>query len=181
MNIATIKCPDINNGPGCRVSVYVSGSPFASKDYLNNDISSYDYGTHYNQDIKDEIISLMDKSYINGLTISGGEPLALQNVRGTLDLVTTIKSMYPNKSIWLYTNFEYEQLKSYIESEDSFDRILCYKESLPKLFKQIDILVDGPFEEGKKDDSLGFRKSSNQRIIDMKETLKTGTISLYYN
>ena len=89
--------------------------------------------------------------------------------------------MYPNKSIWLYTSFEYEKLKSYIESEDSFDRILCYKESLPKLFKKIDILVDGPFEENKKDDSLGFRKSSNQRIIDMKETLKTGTVSLYYN
>lgn len=181
MNIATIKCPDIANGLGCRVSVYISGSIFSATDYLNNDISSYDYGSHYNQDIKDEIINLMDKSYINGLTILGGEPLALQNVRGTLDLVTTVKSMYPKKSIWLYTNFEYEKLKSYIESEDSFDRILCYKESLPKLFKQIDILVDGPFEKDKKDDSLGFRKSSNQRIINMRETLKTGTVSLYYN
>lgn len=166
MNYADIKTYDIANGPGVRISLFVSGCTHHCKGCFNPETWDFDYGKPYTEDTLELIIQYLEPYYINGLTILGGDPLCGDNTISLIPLLETVKKKYPEKNIWVYTG---DTMENIIETkEKDKDKYDIYMEFL----KYVDVLVDGPFIESEKDLSLRFRGSSNQRIIDVKKTLK---------
>ena len=166
MNYADIKRVDVANGEGVRVSVFVSGCNHHCKGCINRCAGDFNYGN--TQEQIDEVIKYLDHDYISGLSLLGGEPLEKQNQEGLLPLVKKVKEKFPNKNIWCYTGFDFEK--------DVMGNMAKNNRTTKELLKYIDVVVDGKFEEEKKDLSLQFRGSSNQRILDVKQTLKTGKL-----
>ena len=160
MNISVIKCPDISNGPGCRVAVFVSGCPIHCKECFNKAIWDYHAGQYMDDKLIDHITDLMSYDYIEGFTLLGGEPMAPLNVDGTARLIHAIREAYPDKSIWVYSGYTYDELNR------------RKSEYVRYVLDTADVLVDGPFVSEKHDITLKFRGSSNQRIIDLRETQK---------
>lgn len=152
MNYAKIVDCDLANGDGVRVSLFVSGCTHHCKGCFNKEAWSFDFGKTYTQETELKIISLLSKPYIKGITILGGEPFEPANKPALIGLLSHIKRKLPNKDVWCYTGFTIEQLT---DSDDI------------KMMSMIDTLVDGEFVESLKDQSLKFRGSSNQRIIDV--------------
>lgn len=171
LNYGNIKKTDIANGTGVRVSLFVSGCTRHCKNCFNPETWDFFYGKLYTKDTENEIINALSESYINGLSILGGEPFEISNQRGILPLLRRVRNELPNKTIWCYTGciLENDLL------EDGYWR--C--EITDELLSLIDILVDGPFVEALKDVSLQFKGSSNQRIIDMKATLAGESVVLW--
>lgn len=169
MNYANIKKYDISNGMGVRVSLFVSGCKHYCKGCFNSIAWDFNYGYLFTDEVIDEIIESLSPNYINGLTILGGEPLEKENQEDVLKLIKKVKEIYNNKNIWIYTGFTYEQL---------YTNPRCNTLYINDIINNIDILVDGRFDENKKDISLLFKGSSNQRIIDVKRSLKEGKIVL---
>lgn len=162
MKYADIKKYDIANGPGVRMSLFVSGCDHHCKNCFNPETWDYDYGKEFTMDTINEIVELLKPSHITGLTLLGGDPLMPRNIHDVALLCRIVKETYPEKSIWCYTGYTWEFLMSSPVPDD------LYK----LLTKYIDVLVDGPFIEELKNLSLKFRGSSNQRIIDMHKTLR---------
>ena len=160
MNYYTIKKTDIANGPGVRVSLFVSGCNIRCKGCFNAVAWPFDSGVEYTTETTKDLIAALKPAYISGLSVLGGEPLAERNILDVMALCHDVKAVYPKKTIWLYTGYTYETLT------DKQKEILQF----------IDVLVDGPFIIDKKDISLSFKGSSNQRIIDVKKTLKAGHV-----
>lgn len=160
MNYAKIKPVDIANGLGVRVSLFVSGCSHHCKGCFNSELWNYEAGQEYNLDTVQEIIELCSKPYITGLSLLGGEPLDPKNLHGVTTLAAIFKKKFPNKDIWCYTGYRFEDVKQ-----------------LP-IMKDIDVLVDRQFVEGLKDIRLRFRGSSNQRIIAVKKSLESNKIVL---
>lgn len=159
MNMAGFYDESISNGLGWRAVLFVSGCPHHCPGCHNKIAQDYNYGEKFN---KEEVINrIMDNSILKGVTISGGEPLCRENISEVLDFIKEIKQKRPNFNIWCYTGYTLEQL------EERNDKIT------DECLKEIDVLVDGRFVEERKDPTLKFRGSSNQRIIDIHETLKT--------
>ena len=171
MHYADIKEYDIANGPGVRVSVFVSGCNHHCKGCFNKCAWDFNYGENYTEETTNTILEGLDKDYIAGLTLLGGEPLEPQNQKGLLPLVKKVKEKYPEKNIWCYTGFDFEK--------DVVGKMTQNNEDTKELMKYIDVIVDGKFEEDKKDLNLKFRGSSNQRIIDVKQSLKTHQVIPY--
>ena len=171
MHYADIKEYDIANGPGVRVSVFVSGCNHHCKGCFNKCAWDFNYGENYTDETTNTILEGLDKDYIAGLTLLGGEPLEPQNQKGLLPLVKKVKEKYPEKNIWCYTGFDFEK--------DDVGNMAINNEDTKELMNYIDVIVDGKFEEDKKDLNLKFRGSSNQRIIDVKQSLKTHQIIPY--
>ena len=167
MNYATIKPWDIANGPGVRVSLFVSGCTHHCKDCFNPEAWDFDYGEPFDGAVIDHILELMRPHYIRGITYLGGEPFEPQNQPGLLELSRRIKREMPEKSIWSFTGYVYG--KNLPQLPDVTDALLSY----------LDVLVDGPFVASLKNLSLRFRGSSNQRLIDMPATLKAGHAVLW--
>lgn len=166
MNISVIKYPDIANGPGCRVAVFVSGCPIHCNGCFNKEVWDYNTGQYMDEKLIDHIKDLMSHDYIEGFTLLGGEPMAPLNVEGTAQLIRAIRETFPDKSIWLYSGYTYDELEK--RNSSTVDHIL----------DMVDVLVDGPFDEAKKDITLKFRGSSNQRIIDLPKMRKEKHIVL---
>ena len=166
MNYATIKTHDIANGPGVRVSLFVSGCTHRCKDCFNQEAWDFDYGEVFDQTVMDRILDLLAPGYIKGITYLGGEPLDPRNQAGLLDLTRQIKAKYPKKSIWCFTGYVWGKLP----------RVEGVTE---ELISQFDVLVDGPFIAAQKNLSLRFRGSENQRLIDVPESLKAGHVVLW--
>lgn len=166
MNYAEIKPLDVANGPGIRVSVFVSGCEHGCKGCFNKVAWDFNYGKPFTKEVVDRIIDLMKPDYIKGITILGGEPLHPRNRPDVLFLLEEVKHFYPNKSIWLFTGYEYEKL----DYEDPI---------LDEILSRVDVLVDGPFIESKKNLNLKFRGSENQRLIDMRRTKYYGNVILW--
>lgn len=168
MNYADIKTIDIQDGTGVRVSIYVSGCHFHCKGCHNKEAWDFNYGKKFEDSTIDYIIDLLKPSYIAGLSILGGEPLELVNQQGLLPLVKKVKEIYPDKTIWCYTGYDFEK--------DVYGKM--YKEySYTKEFLQkIDIMVDGEFIEENKLVDLKFRGSTNQRKIDVQASLKNESV-----
>lgn len=159
MNMAGFYDESISNGLGWRAVLFVSGCPHHCPGCHNKIAQDYNYGEKFK---KEEIINrIMDNSILKGVTISGGEPLCRENISEVLDFIKEIKQKRPNFNIWCYTGYTLEQLEE--RNDKTTDECL----------KEIDVLVDGRFIEERKDPTLKFRGSSNQRIIDIHETLKT--------
>lgn len=168
MKYADIKKYDISNGVGIRVSLFVSGCNHHCKGCFNAEAWDFNYGKDFTDDTINEIIEALEPSYINGLSLLGGEPLDPKNQEGVLQLLRKVKEVYPEKNIWCYSGYLYEYLLEQAKTNEITKEIISY----------LDILVDGKFEIDKKDITLLFRGSSNQRIIDVKKSLKEGNITL---
>lgn len=173
MNYADIKTIDIQDGDGVRVSIYVSGCHFHCKGCHNQVAWDFNYGKKFEDSTIDYIIDLMNHDYIAGLSILGGEPLEPINQQGLVKLVQKVKENYPEKTIWCYTGYDFDK--------DVLGKMYKEFSYTQDLLKNIDIMVDGEFEEQKKMVDLKFRGSTNQRKIDVKTSLKLGkTVALKF-
>lgn len=171
MNYGEIKKYDIANGEGVRVSLFVSGCTHHCKNCFNFETWDFNYGKPFTKETEDEIIDSLSHDYIDGLTLIGGEPFEPQNQRALLPFVKKVKEKYPNKTVWCYSGYLFD--KELLG--ESRARCECTDEMLGL----IDVLVDGEFKQDLYDISLSFRGSSNQRIIDVPASLRTGKIVLY--
>lgn len=170
MKYATIKTVDIANGTGVRVSLFVSGCTHRCPECFNEIAWDFNYGQEFNQETIDLILKALEPSHIAGLTLLGGEPMELINQEGLLPLLQQVRKMYPDKDIWCYTGYLYEDLLPGGKVHGPYsDEILSY----------LDILVDGPFILAQKNIRLKFRGSENQRIIDVKRTNQSRQIVLW--
>ncbi len=170
MNYAEIKKFDIANGPGIRVSLFVSGCLHHCRGCFNEEAWDFKYGDLFTNEIENEIIEALKPEYIEGLTILGGEPFEADNQKALLPFLKRVRQIYPEKTIWAFTGFK-------LDDEllgDSRASITITKE----LLSLIDVLVDGRFKLDEKDISLVFRGSKNQRIIDLKASLEQNKIVL---
>ena len=151
MNYAEIKKVDIANGPGVRVSLFVSGCRNHCKGCFNPETWDFDYGRPFTRATEDEIIEALRPSWIQGLSILGGEPTEEENAAVLIPFLKRVRAVLPDKDIWLYSGYTYEVLRD------------------KEILTLADVLVDGPFLLKQKDAGLAFRGSSNQRIIDLRE------------
>ena len=170
MNYAEIKNVDIANGPGVRISLFVSGCPHHCKGCFNEVTWDFTYGKPYTQETINHILELLKPDYIKGITFLGGEPMAPSNQESVLNTMRQIKEHYTNKDIWLYTG--------YLLDTDIMGKMVDTLPHTSEILSYIDVLVDGPFIEEQKNLNLQFKGSENQRIIDMKKTLSSGSIVL---
>ncbi len=170
MNYGEIKNCDIANGEGVRVSLFVSGCTHHCKNCFNSETWDFNYGKPFTKETEDTIISYLAPDFIDGFSLLGGEPFEPQNQRVLVDLLRRIRAELPQKNIWCYSGYTFEEL-----TVDSRARCECTDEML----YMIDVLVDGEFKQDLYDISLSFRGSSNQRIIDVKNSLESGSIVLY--
>ena len=161
MRYNKIRKMDISNGPGVRVSVFMQGCTFNCKNCFNKETHDFNGGKEFTDEIIDKVLELCGKDYIVGLSILGGEPMHPKNIDGTLKLAKKFKEKYPNKTVWCWTGF-------------LFDRDLKDKEAL----NYIDVLVDGQYKDELHDFRLKWCGSSNQRVIDVKKSLKKGDVVL---
>lgn len=168
MNIAEIKNYDIANGPGVRVSLFVSGCRHKCKGCFNAEAQAFDFGTPFDETTKQNLMAALRSPYIDGLSILGGEPLEPENQEGLLDLTSTIREKLPNKTIWLWTGFTFEQLMSSTSRANT--------PALRPLLENLHVMVDGPYVETLHDISLRFRGSKNQRIISVPLSLHANEV-----
>ena len=166
MNFGNIKSYDIADGPGVRVSLFVSGCRHHCKGCFNADTWDFNYGQPYTKETEDEIIHMLSSDYIQGLTLLGGEPFEPENQRELVKLLRRVRETYPEKDIWSYSG--------YILDTDLVPGGRAYTEVTDEMLSLLDVLVDGPFIEAQKDISLKFRGSKNQRIIKLKNGKDAG-------
>lgn len=171
MNYADIKRIDVANGPGVRVSLFVSGCTHHCKNCFNKVTWDFNYGEPFTEQTMETILEYLKPDYIRGITILGGEPLEASNQKGLLPLLKKVRETYPEKSIWCFTG--------YLFDKDVLGSMWNAIEETKELFSYIDVLVDGPFIEEKKDLGLRFKGSSNQRTIMVQESLRAGKIILW--
>ncbi len=171
MNYATIKKVDVANGPGVRVSLFVSGCTHHCKGCFNPETWDFAYGEPFTSEVEDEVLEALQPNYIKGLTILGGEPFEPANQLALLPFIRRYRELFPQKSLWCYSgyNFETDMLTGNLGPWEVTQEMLSY----------IDVLVDGEFVMAKKDLNLRFRGSSNQRIIDVQESLATDQLVLW--
>ena len=168
MYYGTIKNFDVADGPGCRVSLFVSGCRNHCPGCFNQETWDFHYGQEFTAETEQLLLQALAPDYIQGLSLLGGDPFEPENQRELLRLLHSVKTVLPKKDIWAYTGYTLERL----QNAEGHPR--C--EVTDEMLSMIDILVDGPFIEARKNISLRFRGSDNQRIIDLPNTLKSGEI-----
>ncbi len=212
MNYHNITYPDMNNGEGLRVVLWLSGCSHKCKGCQNPQTWDADSGISFDESAKEELFRELDKDYISGLTLTGGDPLFEGNLDDVLDLVTEVNKRYntpqnidsnnannhnilnaddnkirlssPQKSVWLYTGYTWESIWNCgIHGTDLYgkpwDSYSILQIRWQEIIKQCDVLVDGQYIDSQRDISLAYRGSSNQRLIDIKQTLQKGEIVLW--
>ena len=187
MNFARLKYPDIANGPGARVSLFVSGCPHHCKGCFNQETWDFNYGTEFTHEMLWVVGDIVENDYIQGLSVLGGEPLAPENLISVLNLVQSVRhrndvlfaqakmfplynaltpdNSEPRKDIWIWTGYLWEEL-------------IARTDETADILKYIDVLVDGPFIEEQKSIGLQWRGSTNQRVIDVQKSLTSGQVIL---
>lgn len=160
MRYNKIRKMDISDGPGVRVSIFFQGCEFHCKNCFNPETWSFDKGKEFTDETIARILELAEKDYIKGLSILGGEPMHPRNIEGTARIAKAFKEKYPDKTVWVWSGFLFEKLKD--------------KEAI----KYIDVLVDGQYMDDLHDFRLKYRGSSNQRVIDVKKSLKNNKVCL---
>lgn len=175
MNYADIKKCDAANGPGIRISLFVSGCTHCCKGCFNREAWDFNYGKPFTNETIEIIMEYMSPSYISGITLLGGDPMEPSNLKALLPLLRRIKETYPNKNIWCFTGCDFEK--------DIVNRMLETVEGTKEFVSYIDVFVDGEYVEELHNLNLRFRGSSNQRIIDVRKSLETGSVCLseYHN
>ena len=172
MNYAAIKKRDIANGPGVRVTLFVSGCTHHCPGCFNADTWDFSYGAPFTREVEDELLDMLNSDYVAGLSLLGGEPFEPCNQRALLPFLRRVRECYPNKNVWCYSGYTLEELTG--ES-----RARC--EVTDEMLSMLDVLVDGEFVLAKKNIRLRFRGSENQRLIDMNATRARGEIVLWDN
>ncbi len=167
MNYADIKKVDVANGPGVRVSLFVSGCTHRCEECFNPETWDFSYGAPFGETEIEKILSFLAPDHIRGLSLLGGEPFEPENQAAVLELVRRVREKLPQKTIWCYSGYLFDELAAGKVGEHS-----------RALLEGLDVLVDGPFVLGKKDLGLRFRGSNNQRIIDVPASLEAGTVLL---
>ena len=160
MRYNLIRKMDISNGPGVRVSIFMQGCSFHCKNCFNQETWDFEGGKEFTDDTINKVLELCDKPEVKGLSILGGEPMHPTNIEGTTKLAKAFKEKYPEKNIWAWTGFKYEDIKD------------------KDVFNYIDVLVDGQYKDELHDPTLKWKGSSNQRVIDIKESKKENKICL---
>ena len=171
MNYADIKRYDVANGPGVRVSVFVSGCTHRCPGCFNEEAWDFNFGKPFTQETIDYIIDLLKPDFYKGITFLGGESLEHVNQQGLIPLARKIREVYPEKSIWCFTGYDFEK--------DVLGRMINEWPETKELLSYIDVLVDGEFIEAQKDLSLVFKGSANQRHILVQESMKSGSLVLW--
>ncbi len=172
MNYAAIKKRDIANGPGVRVTLFVSGCTHHCPGCFNADTWDFSYGAPFTRDVEDELLDMLNSDYVAGLSLLGGEPFEPCNQRALVPFLRRVKERYPKKTVWCYSGYTLEELTG--ES-----RARC--EVTDEMLSMLDVLVDGEFVLAKKNIRLRFRGSENQRLIDLNATREKGEIVLWDN
>lgn len=168
MYYAEIKNRDIANGPGVRVSLFVSGCTHHCKGCFNQVAWDFYYGKPFSEQTVEEILEMLRPDYIKGLTLLGGEPFEVENQPAILELLRRVKKKYPGKSIWAFTGYLFDK-----------DILSGRLGDVTEYLDYLDVLVDGPFIEEKKNLSLRFCGSENQRLIDVAASLKSNKVVLW--
>ena len=168
MNYATIKNCDIANGPGVRVSLFVSGCTHRCPGCFNEVAWDFDYGQPFTEETEETILAMLRPGYIQGLTLLGGEPFEPQNQQGIVKLLRRVKQEMPEKSIWAFSGYLFDR-----------DILSGRLGDTKEYVSYLDVLVDGPYIQEKKNLSLRFRGSENQRLIDVPGSLAAGKIVLW--
>lgn len=158
MRYNLIRKMDISNGPGVRVSIFMQGCSFHCKNCFNQETWDFEGGQDFTEDTINKVLELSDKKEVKGLSILGGEPMHPTNIEGTTKLAKAFKEKYPEKNIWAWSGFKYEDIKD------------------NDVFNYIDVLVDGQYKDELHDPTLKWRGSSNQRVIDIKESKKQNKV-----
>ena len=171
MNYATIKTHDTANGPGVRVSLFVSGCTHQCKGCFNPEAWDFNYGAPFTETEEDTIVRGLEPWFIRGLSLLGGEPFEPSNQMALLPLLRKVRKAYPEKTIWCYTGYDFEQ--------DLLTGRLCDWSVTEEMLSYIDVLVDGEFKLDLKNPNLRFRGSSNQRVIDIKKSLHGDELVLW--
>lgn len=166
MNYATIKPFDIANGPGVRVSLFVSGCTHYCKDCFNAEAWDFAYGKPFTEETWEEIFRYFESEYVVGLTLLGGEPMHPKNQEGLLPFIRAFRERYPRKNIWCFTGYDFET--------DLLGDMMQHSAVTRELVSYFDVIVDGKFVAEKKNLSLKFRGSENQRILNVEKSLKEG-------
>ncbi len=170
MYYGEIKNCDIANGEGVRVTLFVSGCTNRCPGCFQPQTWDFQYGEPFTREVEDRLLAMLAPDYISGLTLLGGEPFEPENQRALLPFLRRVREACPGKNIWAFTGFVYEDLQA--------EGTHCRCEATDELLSLLDVLVDGRFEESRKDISLRFRGSSNQRLIDLNPTRQAGEIRL---
>ena len=160
MKYAQIREMDVTNGNGIGVALFTQGCPYHCKNCFNPETWDFNKGMVWTKETENKIIELLKPEYITRLTILGGEPLIERNIEPLTALLKRVKGIYPNKQVWLYTGGDFEVLEGLYE----------------EIFQYIDILIDGRYIDDLRDYKLKWRGSSNQRIIDVQASLKSGNV-----
>ncbi len=160
MRYNTIRQTDISNGPGIRVSIFMQGCVFHCKNCFNPDTWDFKAGNEFTDETIEKVLNLCEPSYIKGLSILGGEPMHPKNIEGTTKLARMFKERFPDKTIWSWTGYLFDDIKD------------------NEVFKYIDVLVDGRFVDELRNPNLKWKGSSNQRVIDVQKSLKKGEVVL---
>lgn len=171
MKYATIKEIDVANGPGIRVSLFVSGCTHHCKGCFNPETWNFNYGDDFTPEVEDRILEAMKPAYIKGLSLLGGEPFEPQNQEALLPFLRRVKAAYPDKTIWCYSGYDFEK--------DMLTGNLGPWEVTHEMLTLIDVLVDGEFILEKKNPNLRFRGSENQRVIRIADSLNSDTVVLW--
>ncbi|MBO5087616.1 MAG: anaerobic ribonucleoside-triphosphate reductase activating protein [Lachnospiraceae bacterium] len=171
MNYATIKKYDVANGPGVRVSLFVSGCTHHCPGCFNPETWDFNFGKPFDSEVMNDILEAMQPSYIHGFTLLGGEPFEYVNQQGVLPLLKEMKSRFPNKDIWCFTGYDFEK--------DILGDMVSKWPETSEMLSYIDVLVDGEFVEAKKNLSLRFRGSENQRLIKVADSLMANEVILW--
>lgn len=177
MRYSSIRNLDISNGEGVGVSLFVQGCDRHCFNCFNPDTWDFNGGKEWTEEIKNKFIRLIDRPYINRISVLGGEPLAEQNIDEVLSLIKEIRISFPEKTIWLYTGYSYSEIFRGQSSCLSQKGLNNFKRR--EIIKQCDVLVDGEYIDEQKDLSLKFRGSKNQRVIDVKQSLAQSKVVLY--
>lgn len=176
MNYEKIDKCSVSNGTGVRTVLWVSGCDIHCRNCQNPQTWDFNSGIPFTEDTMQEILYELTKPYIKGLTLSGGHPLAPQNLTEVYKIVKRVKMVFPDKDIWIYTGYTWEQI---IEMDKSYEDYEVNSPSPLDVAKLCDVLVDGAYIDELRDISLQFRGSSNQRIIDVQKTLEKNEVVLW--
>ncbi|MDO5298962.1 MAG: anaerobic ribonucleoside-triphosphate reductase activating protein [Clostridia bacterium] len=171
MHYGEIKPCDIANGPGVRVTLFVSGCTNRCEGCFQKQTWDFDYGRAFTGETEERLLELLAPSYIAGLTLLGGEPFEPENQRALVPFLRRVRQAYPGKNVWAFSGFTYEEIVR--------PGAHPHCEATEDMLSLIDVLVDGRFVEALCDISLRFRGSSNQRIIDLRRTRGQGSVALW--
>lgn len=178
MNYHNITYPDQNNGDGLRIVLWVAGCEHHCTNCQNQQTWSPQSGIPFDKNAMNEILNELKKDYISGITFSGGDPLHPQNVQNVLKIVDEIRVSYPTKNIWLYTGYTWEQIMHPVITDINSEQLKMLQ-MRKELVSKCDVLIDGRYVDELRDISLHWRGSSNQRVINVQETLKQKQIVLW--